>query len=520
MSNTDDMLLDQPWTANNVPGATFSGGMLRFVVDGRCAAPPCFGFLSPLWNGMKHPGALKMGRDGILPANTINAGTYRSVSIRMQISEPLSSAAIFWSRGPSANDGTQQGSMPVSLTGDGRWRTYTFPLVNTAALGKPLAWSGFMNGLRIALNARAGTRPSVKIDWIRLYEPGTSGAVPRAAGESLYTKGYGTCEPIVGPENNDLSALPPGTYDFYAGPTCATPLTVAPVSVVSRPIPIVTAPNQGGGADYATSVLKNPWDLAGPVDVVRTGNICGKTFSKPTGAFSGANCKIRFTGYINDPFVDLHVGTGSSAINSAKYHRLTVTFTYDGAFSLNSGCRGGTIGRVMWQDTRYNVRNGNLPRQTKSWVTYKDRLIFFFDLAAPQSQLNAGPAGTQTPFVQPAGHFVTHLRWDPNEDTCARGFHLHDVKLRADHTPTGGVFGITWRDPRAAAGDTVSIFVRRPGSAFTEIASGLRNSSTGARYSWDTRGRAPGAYDVLVRVFRNGSGANFGDFLATGPVRI
>jgi hypothetical protein len=383
-----------------------------------------------------------------------------------------------------------------------------------------------MNGLRLLLNPTAGPAPVVQIDWIRLFRQGQSGAVPGATpGAALFYQGTydppragaeGTagCGELAGGDKTDLSALPGGVYQFFTDPGCTVPLTDL-VTIVPRPTPIATAPSLAGGRDYATSYLKNPWDFSGVGDVVRTGNMCGNSYRRTPGAYSAYNCRRPFTGYINDPFFELRVGKGRFAIPTRVFHRLTVTFTYGGRFSLNGGCHGGTIGRLMWLDTRHP--NGPV-RQTQDFVTYKDRSEFTIDLAQSPAVLNDGPASTRTRFVVPKGQYVTYLRWDPNEDTCARWFQLHDVKLRADDAPSAGMFNIAWKDPTARAGDQVSIYVLRSGAtAFTQIVSGLSNSATGTSYPWATSGLLPGKYRVYVQVSRAGA---VGDFLATGPVSL
>jgi hypothetical protein len=286
------------------------------------------------------------------------------------------------------------------------------------------------------------------------------------------------------------------------------------VTIVSRPTPVVTAPNLAGGNDYASRVLKNAWNFTGPGDVTKTRNVCGSAYSSPVGAYTAHNCAAH--DFINDPSVFLHVGSGNTVINPRVYHRATVTFHYDGAFDLHDSCGGGTIGRLMWLNTRYP---GKII-QTKDWITYTDRLVYTFDLDAHSALLNEEGAGNKYPWRVPAGYYATTLRWDPNEDRCSRRFHLYDVKLTADHAPVAGKFNVTWKDARAMDGDRVSIFVRNTsvaGSTWKQIASGRPNSATGAAYSWNTANYAHGKYRVLVRVYRNGSSLH-GDFTSTGPV--
>jgi len=517
MSNREDMLINPPWTALNVLNGKITNGVMIFALDGVCGTASCSGFVTPLWPGIV-PGALPMGRDGVLGPNTINANTYKYLSIRLYATG-LRSAGIFWSRGGSANDPNKQGGMPASFIGDGQWRTYTFKLQRYAPFNRPIDWSGLINGLRIVLNPPQGQRPIVMIDWIRLYEEDPAGTITGVEPSSpLYYSGVGGpgCEQITGSQNANVSALPPGTYTFYRTPNCAD-APIGPVNVVPRPLPTIKAPSLEGGADYATTYLRDPWDMNGPPDVKSWANTCGASYTKVPGAFSGYNCLTPYTGHIDDPLIELRVGSGKLAIPSHKFHRLTLEFTYSGPFSLYGGCHGGTIGRVMWLTT---MHSGPV-RQTQDIITWKDRTKFTVDLDMHKLLLNDGPASTWTPFVVPPGHYVTYLRFDPNEDTCARYFHLHDVKLRMDDRPTLGVFKITWNDPRAMPGDRVYIFVKPvSGGSWTLLnPSGSLNSATDTSYAWNTTGVAKGKYNVLMRVARSDL-SNYTDVVAGGPVEI
>lgn len=500
-SGPDDLLLDDGGPAMALANPAISGGTAHFTLTGN-------GYISPLWTG--YPGSLQMGRDGTLSQNTINANYYRDLSIRIYTSTNIT-AGLFWFNCGGQVSSCMGGTGASFAAG---WHTYTFPLANNPAYHLPVAWSGSIHGLRIAMNAPTGVHPSVQIDWIRLYQPGASGYVSgTAAGSPLYYRTSGiTCEQLRGADNTDLAALPPGTYQFSTSSSC-TGLS-APVTITSRPTPVLTAPTPAGQTDYASTVLRNPWDLNSSADVARTYNICGTTYASPSGAFTGYNCGVN--GHVNDPQIYLHVGSGSSAIPSWQYHRATVVFTYAGGFNLANTCHGGTMGRVLWYDTAHP----GVIMQSKPWVTYADRSVYTFDLAAPTSQLNESSAPYQYPFAA-AGNYVTAFRWDPNEDQCSRWFHLYGVTLNRDASPTNGVYTISWHDPRATSADRVSLYVVNTsvsGSTWQRIAYGLLNSASGASYAWRVPTTA-GHYKVLVRVYRNGSTAFYGQSV-DGPVTV
>jgi hypothetical protein len=324
------------------------------------------------------------------------------------------------------------------------------------------------------------------------------------------------CEQILGRAGKsnlaDLSMLPDGTYQVFSNADCSPSGTVTNATIAVRPRPQVVEPDIVGGIDYATNYLKDAWNFSNARDVVRTGNLCGGTFTRWAGTYSAYNCKVPYTGYKDDPFVQLRVGSGPYAIPTHKYHRITVKFTFEGPFSLHGGCRGGTIGRVLWLDSNY--RSG-AARQTRPFVTYKDRDTITVDLNLPTYALNDGATSSWAPFVLPPGKYVTYLRWDPNEDTCARWFHLDDVQLRTDDLPVFNQFQIKWSDATAQPGDSVDLVSVGP-NGVNVLATGLPNSTNGS-FDWNMTGLPKGSYQVLVRVNRNGL---FADSWATGPVTI
>ena len=77
----------------------------------------------------------------------------------------------------------------------------------------------------------------------------------------------------------------------------------------------VTDPDESGGADYATDVLHNPWDMAGPPDVVATSSVTAASYS---GGFFHA-----FNSSGDAALVLLNPTNNGTPIDSRRYRYLT-----------------------------------------------------------------------------------------------------------------------------------------------------------------------------------------------------
>jgi hypothetical protein len=489
-SNRDDLKTDKG-PAVKLTSPSLASGHLSFKITGS-------GYVSPVWGG--YPGSLYLDRDGSKAGNAVAAGTYTHVSLRAYASQ-ATSAGFMWFTCPGLTKSCE-GGMPASLRAG--WNTYDFTLVNRA-YGLPKAWSGGIQGLRLALNgSSSGT--SFVFDWMRLYRPGMSGSVTTGGSSVLVDDGTSTWSApcVTGTACRlDLSLLPAGTYRF-ADPASPSSWSSS-VQVVARALPVVLNPSDAGCGDWASSARSgNRWDFNQATDVKKVTNATGGVSG---GVFNGKNASP----VVNDPMLHLAV---PKVINGHKWRRITFTMGYDGAFNLADTAGGGTMARVMWQ----RAESGTNWLQTNDIVTYSGTRTYTIDLGA------AGVNEPNAPYRYPitSSTKVTALRIDPNEDRGYRKWHLYDVRLAYTCTVARAQsFGITFTDKAFRAGSTASVYVVPSTTARTSGGTlvGTVNEVAGTNtVSWNVPStQATGTYWVYV-VTNNGTSSSAR--AASGPLNV
>lgn len=509
------LLLDDGGPAMGIEGAVLGQGTLDFSMR----SP---GYLSPLWGG--YPGTLQQGADGVLAANQIDAGRFDAFAVRLY-SSAAESAGVFWFSCWGADASCEGGAGFEVSPG---WHTYDIALVNAPAFRLPRAWTGRIDGFRLALSPQRET--TFRIDWMRLYAANTGPRVswtnPRpgslATLDVVGDSGPGganpsdtlpgpvpcsvltTCATTAATATTDLSWLPPGSYRFWvvsAGQ--AGPLS-APLTIQNPPTPIIDSPDAQGGADYATTVLGHPWNLKSASQVARLENVRDVSFG-PAGLTATNSGPVE-----NDPSFFLNLA--GHTINGLVYHLLTVTMTYHGAFNLANAPGGGTMARFLWE----RADHPGALIQTRPWVWYTDRVSVTYNLAAPEALLNEPAAPNRYSWASSSP--ITAIGWKANEDPGARTWTVSNISLRATDT-SAGVFPITWSDAAATPGSRVRLLAWRVGSSGGPlvIATGLSERATGNTYRWDTAGVPPGVYDLGIVVT---DGYTSGSARATGPLDV
>jgi hypothetical protein len=489
-SNRDDLKTDKG-PAVKLSGASLASGHLSFKITGS-------GYVSPVWGG--YPGSLYLDRDGSKATNRVSAGTYTHVSLRAYASR-RTSAGFMWFTCPGLSSSCE-GGMPAVLQAG--WNTYDFTLVNRA-YGLPKAWSGAIQGLRIALNG-SSTGTSFVFDWMRLYHPGVSGSVTTNATSVLVNDGVSTWSAPCATGTActlDLSMLPPGTYRF-ADPASPSAWSSS-VQVVARARPVVLNPSEAGCGDWAKSARSgNRWDFNQATDVKKRSNATGSTTN---GIAYGTNAGP----VVNDPMLHLAV---PKAIDGRKWRRITFTMGYDGAFNLADTKGGGTMARVMWQ----RAESGTHWLQTNDIVTYSGTRTYTIDLGA--AGVNEPNAPYRYPITSSAK--VTALRIDPNEDRGYRKWRLYDVRLAYTcYVARGHSFPITFTDKALTPGSTASVYVvasstpRTSGGTLVGTVSEASGTNT---VMWNVpSGQAVGSYWVYVAT---SNGTSTGVRAASGPLKV
>jgi hypothetical protein len=484
-SNQDDLLVDAG-PAMRASNLRFGSGRVSTFFTGN-------GYVSPIWGG--YGGPLFLGRDGGKPGNGLYTARYRTVAFQAYSSRNVS-AGLMWFKCPGAKvAGSCGGGATFTLLAG--WHTYVLNPGASRISGWPLAWGGWVTGLRLAVSPGAAGS-YFALDWFRVVQPASGAQVawsnPGGVASDLVwdtdssdannipsQTGWGVVSKVTGASGTaDLSMLPSGNY--WIGVRSSARSSWQLVSLAS-PLPRFITPNAVGDRDYARTVMRNPWDLTSPSDVAKVGN---------ANRISYAGGQLAATNTSNDPYVSLRIGSGG--INSSIFRNLTVTSAYSGPFNLRSSAGGGTMARVQW--TRSDRARG----QTDDILTYSGSRTVSIDMGQPTSQL-VEPGTRSAAFVSSAR--VTALRWDPNEDRGARRWYLQDVQLRSDFA-TKGTFPVAWQDAAYQPGGTATIVADtdRVGCNGVTVASGV-TVQAGTNYTvWNTSGVAARRYWLCLTITR------------------
>lgn len=515
-TDREDIILDGPGPTEGLQDARLEHGLLRFGLEGG-------GYLSPLWVGFTEE--IPEARSG--PANPIDAERFTHVSLRLHASE-RAQAALQWFGCRELVDDCLGGRRFIVRPG---WHTYSFRLENEFP-GLEMPWAGQRIGLRLTFNAVDSG--AFALDWLRVHAPGEEatrvsftapsqtarstlrwqrldGPTAGPAGRSSGLLGETTGD---GPQTFafDHAALAPGRYrvvvahDDADGDRIAEDATDEALSVHDPPLPALHAPDRTGGADYATTVLGEPWDMAGPEDVVEVGN--ADEIAWRDGALHARNAPPDQ----GDPSVRLRLGP--DGVDTDRYHRLTVRMSYEGPFNLENTPGGGTHGRLIWWRAASGPWDFLDGRPIATWT---DRDTYTVELRtdppeAVQEPTNASRLGW-------AGGRATYLRWDPNEDPGQRRWRLDEVRLRADHEARGS-FDIVWEDRnRADRPVEVSLYADTAPSGFggQQIAEGLTQQPGANVHRWDTSDVEPGTYWIWIEA---DDGVAVTRRYATGPLQV
>ncbi|MEO8260259.1 MAG: VCBS repeat-containing protein [Acidobacteriota bacterium] len=384
----------------------------------------------------------------------IDTATYTRLSFKLKTSSsPEAVTNVYWFRTMSGDPtnssyslGDSAGVKFAGQTAPGAARIFTVDLSGTPQDGVP--WNGApVLGLRLGLtNSEAGN--AVDYDWIRLTNDddvlpiawlgsnnGTwtitatevSGTQFNATGTS-YTIASGL---VAGTRSFNFAygVLPPGTYNLHIANGAGAGDQLFTIN--DPPRVQVTSPNYTGGADFATDVIGDRWDLLNAADVDFAQFIHDAFFS-PAGFHAVSDPGPG--GNFGDPQVWLLDGFIDTAhkIDAGRYRFLT--FTLNVAPPNDIGI--GSVARILWS-SQANPATGALPEVTvtKDMLVWPGRNTYTIDLAA----LNAGPDGGLEAATErwSAGRLMNIFRIDPHEFADARAFDLADVKIGAVNESSG-----------------------------------------------------------------------------------
>lgn len=544
-SNVDDLspFPDEQlgWTTS---AQARSGGRGVFLNNGRFQATTdtsAGNKVSLLFRG--GAGLVNNGRTGAFDHMAIPTSRYGKLAVKMRLTNPgpppNQLMAIWYHRTYGGSDEANQSGLVLWGNPRNGWALYILDLptlqyvttdgsLQSGQLASPLGgtprpWhlQSLARGFELRAQGTAGYSVPVEIDWVRLTARDGAGAatmnINYANCTSTYTLRITDAEGVPfnvargaasgsGSIAFNYGVLAPGAYQ--ASLSCNNGTSSSQAFTINAP-PQVTVidPDESGGADFATDVLGNPWDMADPADVpalndvVNPGlvNDAGQPALQGTGTSSG------------DPQVTLLNG-GSALINTRRYRHLTFTLTLDTPFGLDGNLGQGSLTRVLWGSQ--SGMDASTMTATNDLLIWPGRNTYTVDL----STLTAANQGLETecpfcPTLPWLNHSVRFFRLDPHEATIGVTFRLAGVKLAAlDEVAAGGTFNVRYGFNDADTGSTYTaqFFLdgdRDPSGGLVQVGT-QNNVQRGAAltFPFNTNGVAPGEYFVYVRIVENRGG--------------
>ena len=405
------------------------------------------------------PGSVPLERDG--PSAPMDTARYTHVSMRMNASE-AGPGILVWSTCDWSQSRSCQGATGVAVKAG--WHTYDVKLTPTDRnLTAP--WSGRNLMLRFIPANKAGV--TITVDWMRVHgaaapmrfaltpaQSGTSNEVlwdsdGDLANNTADNPGWGVLGTTSGSTYDfPVATFPPGQYRLYTRAGGRTGPYTEALHVLPRSRPVIDSPSLAGGADYATTVRRNPWDFSGMDDLGRRANMCnGRILTG--GVLAANNCG----GEIDNPYFFL---PNPGPIDGNTWHRLTLRIRYDGVFGLTGGPTGGAVARLIWyvaSDRAASDQNVHDIVLYPGWQTIS-------------VDLKTNPASAIVDETQRgaligwAGQTITALRLDPNEDVSERRWYVDSVRLTRVDAGRGG-FDVRFRETTGLGGQTATVFLDR-----------------------------------------------------------
>ncbi|KKM98552.1 hypothetical protein LCGC14_1156720 [marine sediment metagenome] len=295
-----------------------------------------------------------------------------------------------------------------------------------------------------------------------------------------------------------IDSMQPGKYYLYMKGWNGNYSNYSPViNIKKAPIVKITDPDEVGGRDWASTALRNSWNMSSPSDISQIANTARTSFAR--GRFSG----VGKSPHKNDPFFLLNFG--GKTVDAKRFHRLTFRYAYSGGFSLKRG----TMSRIGWTTRRYNSTNQY--QMSDDVVTYAGWNTYTVDLK--KIHLNRGSYGWKDR--------ITRLRFDPHEDPYGRRFYVDYVTLREDDaTNPNGNFVIRYKLSQVDGPTSVSFYRdrdRRFGNgneAFIKTVTANRGNN---RFTWKPSKYVNGNYYIYARA---GSGALRRGYYSSGPLKV
>jgi hypothetical protein len=467
----------------------------------------------------------------------INASKYKVFAIRMNLNKNHD-ALLYWSKNTIYTDISRSG--PFSVRSG--WNIYIVKISSLGSfkvLGTKTSWSGNKGALRFD---PAPVKVNMNIDWIRLVEDdaglyrtvrwtGNSGNVDIYL-DTDKNSGNGTLGKVASNKSGAsyslyVGALSPGKYYVGVKNTSGGSIVYGAGYYQVNEIPTFefTSPSPEGGADFASTVMGNPWNFNATSDldlyyrisslstpVVSVEDINGSAFNAQVLKATSQATNKNAGDPVLYPMIWWNKGRGLTyPIDTSLYRILVLKMGLPGNFDLNRG----SIARIVWKrkgdGDKENVSADVIIRHKSGGKVVVPTVIA--DMKGllledpPHSPSRAGWTGQ-----------VEGFRLDPHEFNTATTFYVDNIKLaafeRADDSYT-----IRWNSsgarasassgdtsgPNAAAGVWLYYDTNRSGFNGTKIVGGV--SASAGSYTWNTSNMAEGAY-YIHSVISNGLNTN------------
>lgn len=457
--------------------------------------------------------SIPIGRDGAL--FPIDADRFTHLTFRMRLSgESRAAAEVTWY---DCGRTVLECKGGVGFQVAEGWNTYTIPLVNDPAKGD-VEWAGEIRGLILTPSAKAA---DIEIDWIRLYEPTTSGI--RVKSRDTRSDAQLIWDRDKDPSNNTAAnanwgvvgtigrgalyfrtdGFPPGTYFVYTE-SAAGRSAPRKIKINDRPVPAVLQPDAIGGASYDTVVRGDAWDFSQASDVGLTRNM---NWSIQDGQLVGVNTSP----VLSDSGFRLPIVDGQP-IDADRFHRFTASVFFEGGFSLSHAAGGGMNARLVWRTTNGDVRVTEDIVVSPGWNTIT---IDLNDYTAAELLEEDDPLAW-------AGQDIELFRFDPHEDSGSRRFFVDWIKLAEDDKPTDGRFTVEFRDRTWDVGSSAEILISRSSDGSNAQTIGTMNSINGKknRFRWTVPANLTGTGEWYVVVKVTDPKGNVGTNVSRGSLTL
>jgi hypothetical protein len=457
--------------------------------------------------------SIPIGRDGAL--FPIDADRFTHISFRMRLTGQTQAAGeVTWY---DCGKTVVECKGGVGFLATEGWRTYNIALENDPAKG-PVEWNGDIRGLILLPSAKAA---DIEIDWIRLYEPTTSGI--RVKSKDSRRDAQLIWDRDKDPTNNttdngnwgvvgtigrgalrfQTDGYPAGTYFLYTESPAGRSVP-RKIKINDKPVPAVIQPDAIGGASYDTVVRGDAWDYSSASDVGLARNM---TWSIQDGQLVGVNASP----VLSDSGFRLPIVEGQP-IDADKYHRFTARVFFEGGFSLSAAPGGGMNARLIWRTTNGDVRITEDIVVSPGWNTIS---IDLNDFTSNELLEEDDPLAW-------AGQDIELFRFDPHEDSGSRRFFVDWIKLAEDDKPTDGRYTVEFRDRTWDRGSSAEIWISRnsDGTGGQQVGSMASINGKKNRFPWTVPANLVGTGEWYVVVKVTDPKGNTGSNVSRGSLTL